>query len=724
MEGSTMGETAVGRSYDREAIRYYLRLLGRRRSAIAACVVVGLGLGLGLAAVQTPVYQASTLVRIDVPSPLTMSVSDALAAAPSYWQYQDFYATEFRVVASSTLGDKVIRKLKLEGRPPFKGATEPGRIFMAYVKVEPVPETRLLRIYVSHTDPGEAALWANTLAQVYLEESVAQRVESARQAYEWLQERLASTQQSMRDAQEKLLASYQEQDVLIPEAGGVSPLTATITKLNSDIAQAQARRIELEAVLTAADEMRQRRQPLDALPQVIGDGVVVSVNSQLAERTAEMRRLREKFTSEHPEVRRVQSQIDDLTAGRAARAEQILLGIASEAAQSKARERELRAALEAQKAQAAAQTRNASRTEALRKEADSSKELYEVLLKKLNETNIATSLKGSNVTIVERAVAPTGPLYPDKRRFAFGGLGLGLLIALVLVVGLDLWYDTVKTADELEYQLQLDLLAAVPRYNGLGDPAVTEAYQNIRTALLFNRPEEGGQVVLVTGATPQEGKTSTTVGLGHLLAAAGESTVLVDCDLRRGQLHARLTLEREPGLTDVLAHQQELAAAIRPVGPPNLWALTTGPVPPNAPALLARKQMVGLLQELRTRFEWVIVDTPPLAAVTDAQLLARHADACLLVVRYDRVSKAMVRRTVQSLRKSGANVLGVVLNAVETRSRGYHHYRYDIDYYHEPETKAVVNGTVARWVGLFRGSAHDREAGGQVEPEGHASTKG
>jgi len=287
----------------------------------------------------------------------------------------------------------------------------------------------------------------------------------------------------------------------------------------------------------------------------------------------------------------------------------------------------------------------------------------------------------------------------------------------VLVIGLDLWHDTVKTPDELEYQLQLDLLAAVPRHSGAEHPIVTEAYQNIRTALLFNRAEDGGQVVLVTGSTPQEGKTSTTLQLGHLLAAAGESTVVVDCDLRRGQLHARLSLERAPGLTDVLAHQQELDAVVRAVGP-NLWAVTSGPVPPNPPALLARKQTVSLLQELRKRFEWVIVDSPPLASVTDAQLLSRYADACLFVVRYDRVSKAIVRRTVQALRKSGANLLGVVLNAVETPTRGYA-YQYDY-YYREPETKALENGTLARWVGLIRGSNGDRPAT-HVEPDGQAS---
>lgn len=693
---ATGGPVTISPADDREEIRYYLALLWRRRGVVAAASAVGLALGLAVAFVQTPEYQASAMLRIDMPAPLFMSVSDAFAATPNYWQYQDFYATEFRVLASPMLGEKAVRKLKLETRPPFLGAAEPGRIFLAHVSVEPLAQTRLVSLRVTHPDPHEAALWANTLAQVYLEESVAQRVDSARQAYQWLQERLAATQQSMRTSQEKLLESYQAQDVLTPETGGVSVLGATITRINGDIAQAQARRIELEAVLAAAADMKARQQPLDALPQVMGDGVMATIGGQLAERSSEMRRLREKFTPAHPEVQRVESQMDELAAARAARAEQILLGVEAEAAQVRAKERELRSALAAQKALVAAQTRSASRTEALRKEADSSKGLYEVLLQKLNETDIASSLNANNVTIVDRAVAPGRPVRPDKGRFAMVGLGLGLLAGLGLVLGLALWHDTVKTADELEHHLRLDLLAVVPRHAGHEDDTVTEAYQNVRTALLFGRPEEGGLAVLVTGTVPQEGKTSTAVRLGHLLAAAGESTVLVDCDLRRSQLHARLGLPREPGLTDVLAHQADLDGAVRPTRVPNLSALTSGPAPPNPPALLARRQMGALLKELRRRFEWVILDSPPLASVTDAQLLARHADACLFVVRYDTVNKTLVRRTVQALRRSGANVLGVVLNAVETRAHGYGYY------YPSTEARPEGRGALLRWWSLVR----------------------
>ena len=698
MDSPAMGGPGLHHGGDeREAIRYYLRLLWRRRGVLAACGAVGLALGLGLAFVQTPRYQASTLLRIDMPTPISMSVSDAFAATPNYWQYQDFYATEFRVLASPALGAKAVRHLGLEEQPPFRGATEPGRVFMAHVKVEPVEQTRLASIQVFHTNAEDAALWANTLAQVYLEQSVALRVDSARQAYDWLQERLATTEKSMRESQEKLLESYQSQDVLTPETGGVSVLSTTIARINDDIALAQAHRIEFEAVLASAREMKRRGQPLDALPQVITDGVVVSIDGELAERAAEMRRLREKFTAAHPEVRRLQSQIDELEASRETRTEQILLGIEAEAAQARARERELRAALAEQKALAATQTRSASRTEALRKEADSSKNLYEVLLKKLNETDIASSLKANNVTIVERAVTPSAPVHPDRKRFSITGLLLGLLAGLLLVLGLDLWHDTVRSAEELEHHLQLDLLAAIPHHSGTEDPAVTEAYQKLRTALIFSRPDEGGMIVLVTGTVPQEGKTSTAIGLGRLLAAAGEATVVVDCDLRRGQLHNRVGLEREPGLTGVLAQQGELDAAVRPVEE-NLFAVTGGPVPPNPPALIARRQMKDLLQGLRQRFEWVIVDSPPLASVTDAQLLARYADATLFVVRHNAVGKALVRRTVQALRKSGAHVLGVVLNAVETSTRGYR-YQYQY-YYRESNEPPAERPSAARWLSL------------------------
>ena len=516
---------------------------------------------------------------------------------------------------------------------------------------------------------------ANTLAEVYIEQALSQRVESARKAYEWLQERLIATQQGMRQAREKLLESSRSQDLFVPE-GSVSAISTSITKLNDDFVQAQARRIAIEAALKQAREMLKRREPLDALPQVADDPVANGFSTQIAALSVELGRLGERYKEGHPEVQKVRAQLEQLKKARQARTTQILAGLEAEFAQLRQREAELRTAIDFQKSQAANQSRKASELEALKKEADSANSLYEVLLQKLNETDIAASIRSNNVTVVDRATPPKSPVRPQKTRIAGIGLLLGLAAGLALVLARDYLANTIRDAEEVERYLHLDLLAAVPRYDGESFTLATEAYQNLRTAILFARSSERGQVIVVTGTAPQEGKTTTIVNLAKLLAAAGEKTLVVDCDLRRAQLHQRLDLSREPGFTDHFVRKEPLESLLRSTCTPNLFALTAGALPPNPPALLARKQVAEMLNELRDRFDWVLVDSPPLASVTDGLLLARHADTTILVVQHNKVDKRLVKRAAAALRKTTPALLGVVLNAIDVKARAYSYYYY------------------------------------------------
>jgi capsular exopolysaccharide synthesis family protein len=657
-------------------LRYYAGLVLRHRAFLTACAAVGLLLGLVVALVQTPEYQAGVMLQIEPPPPTFATVSDALlVGAGSYWQNTDFYNTQFKVLRSSGLGEKVVARLKLTDREPFKSSANAAALFMSHVGVEPVPESRLVLVTVTHRDPREASLWANTLGDVYIEQSLATRVESARKAMDWLQERLAATQQGMRDAQDRLFQSYRSQDLFVPE-GSVTAVSTSIAKLQEDFVQAQARRIAIEAALKQAGEMRARSEELDALPQVAADPVVTGFNSQLASLLVELGRLGEKYREGHPEVQKVKAQIEQLQKAKLLRASQILDGLQAEYTQLKKREAELRSAIDSQKAQAANQSRKTTELEALRKEADSQKSLYEVLLQKLNETDIAASIRSNNVSVVDRASPPQYPVRPQKRRIALAGMLLGLVAGLGLVLVRDQLANTIRDPEEIERYLHLDLLAAVPRYEQEQDSLATEAYQNLRTALFFARRDERGQVVLVTGTAPQEGKTTTIVNLARLLAGSGEKTVVVDCDLRRAQLHQRLGLSREPGLTDCFVRKEPLASLLRSTPTANLFALTAGPLPPNPPALLARKQLGALLGELQAEFEWVLVDSPPLASVTDALLLARHADHTVLVVQHDKVDKKLVKRSVGALRKVTPHLLGAVLNVVDVRGRSYQYYYY------------------------------------------------
>ncbi len=671
-----LGAGGTGGPGEQIDLRYYAGLLWRQRPLLAACALVGLLLGLMIALAQTPEYRASVLLQIEPAAPTVMSVQEALLAGTGgYWQNTDFYNTQFRVLRSKGLGEKVVARLKLGDREPFKSSHESASLFMAHVGVEPVPESRLVYVSVTHSDPREAALWANTLADVYIDQTLAMRVESARKAYDWLQERLSSTQQGMRQAQERLFESYRSQDLFVPE-GSVSAVSTSIAKLNEDFVQAQARRIAIEAALKQAAEMRERGEDLSTLPQVAVDSVVTGFNTQLAGLAVDLGRLGEKFKEGHPEVQKVKAQIEQLEKAKQARAAQIVDGLDAEYAQLRKRESELRGAIDAQKAQAANQSRKTTELEALRKEADSAKSLYEVLLQKLNETDIASSIRTNNVSVVDRASPPQTPIRPDRQRIALFGLLLGLAGGLGLVLARDYFANTIRDPEEIERYLHLDLLAAVPRYDEASFGLATEAYQNLRTALLFARRNDTGEVVLVTGTAPQEGKTTTIVNLARLLAASGEKAIVVDCDLRRAQLHQRLGVAREPGFTDLFVRREPLASLVKPTATANLFVLTAGPLPPNPPALLAKKQLGELFAELRRDFDWVLIDSPPVASVTDALLLARHADHTLLVVQHNKIDKRLVKRSINALRRVTPNLLGVALNVVDVRARSYHYYYY------------------------------------------------
>jgi len=656
-------------------VRYYAGLVWRHRALLVACALVGLLLGLVVALIQTPEYQAGVMLQIEPPAPTFMTVTDALVGAGGYWQNTDFYNTQFKVLRSKGLGEKVVAQLKLTDREPFKSSPDPAILFMKHVGVVPIPESRLVTVTVTHHDPKDAALWANTLADVYVDQSLETRVEAARQAYEWLQERLGATQEEMRLAQDRLFKSYQSQDLFVSE-GSVSAVSTSITALNEDYVQAKARRIEIEAALKQAREMQGREQDLDSLPQVASDQAVSAFNAQLAALDVERGRLGEKFKPGHPEMQKVTAQIDQLRQAKANRAGQILEALRAEFTQLRKREGELVAAINAEKAQAATQSRKVTELEALRKEADSAKSLYEVLLEKLNETDIAASMRSSTVTIIDQAGPPQYPVRPRKGRSALAGMLLGLVGGLGLVLARDFLANTIRDADEIERYLHLDLLAAVPRYTDESFTLATEAYQNLRTALIFARRDERGQVVLVTGTAPQEGKTTTIHNMAELMAGAGEKTVVVDCDLRRAQMHQRLGLKREPGFTDYFVNHVPVEELLKATSNEHLSALTAGPLPPNPPAILARKALGELFEKLRERFDWVLVDSPPLASVTDALLLARQADHTVLVVQHDKVDKRLVKRSVLALHKATPHLLGAVLNVVELRGRSYQYYYY------------------------------------------------
>ncbi len=656
-------------------VRYYAELLWQRRILLAAAAIGGLALGVLSGELQVPRYQARALVQVMPPTPTSLNVTDALVQTGNPMRDRQFFNTQLNVLHSRAIAERVVEKLKLKDQPAFAAAPDPVGAFLATVGVEPIPETYVVEVKITHNEPKDAALWANTLVDVYMDYSIEGQVEAAKRAYKWVNERLAETQTGMQQAQDKLLKSYQGQDLFVPE-GSVSAISTSITKLTEDHIQAQARRIELEAQLGEFQEGRRRGRDTDVIPQVGRDEVVAATNDQNQALQLDLLRLREKYKEGHPEVQKVQAQMQQLRKDRDTRVGRIEEGLRAEYRQLQRKEFELKAAIDDHKGRAADQSLKMTELESLKKQADSAAGLYTVLLQKLNETNLAASIQNNNVRLLDRAVVPNHAVWPRKRQLALVGVLGGLLLGAAFVLLRDALDNTLKNADDVERHLHLELLAAIPRYGKDDATLATEAYQNLRTALLFSRRGDLGQVVLVTGTAPGEGKTTTLLNVAKLLAMSGEGVVVVDCDLRRANLHLRLSVPREPGFTDFFVKNQDMGALARPSRIQNLSVIAAGPLPPSPPALLARPELQTAFAQLKRQYRWVLVDSPPVAAVTDALLLAQLADATILVVQQNKVDRATVKRSLLALRKVTPHVIGAVLNAVDVTSKGYYGYAY------------------------------------------------
>jgi succinoglycan biosynthesis transport protein ExoP len=666
-----------------------------------------------------PVYIAKATIEIDRENNNMLPFQGA-DSYDSMMDLDNYIETQSKVLTSETLALQTIRNTGLAGNPEFSSGGIPSEAiatgslanqkrppevaaFLGSLSVKRVPSSRLMEVSYESTDPVLAARILNAHLDNFKAQNIQSRYEATLEATRFLTSQLNELKLTVKQSEDARI-NYERQNQIWSVDDKSNITSQRLSDLDKQLTDAQGETLKKQALYEYA-----KAGDIDAVPEIRADPLLQDLQRKRTDLAVQYTELVSQYGPNFPKVLRLQAQMKEVDDQIARERRGIVLQLESDYREAKQREELIRQALDLQKAETNNMAEKMVQYNILKRESEADKSLYEGLLTKLKEAGIAEGLKSSNLRVVDPAMIPSYPARPAKAR----NIALAFLVGLVGGIGLALLREyldnTVKTPDDIETLTRLPSLAVVPAFgdNGshkrrmgiFGGPStnghekrielvaqhlpksqMSEAFRALRTALLLSQPDHPPQVILVTSALPREGKTTAAANLAVTLAQLGDKTVLVDADLRKPGVGRLLNLGsgKYAGLSSYLAGVStlDLVTVPHPVIP-NLAAIPTGPLPPNPADLLSSHKLADAIVELRTKFKFVVIDSPPIMAATDAVILSVQADGVLLVVRSGETPKEAFTRTRDLLISVKSRILGVVLNAVDASAPDYYYsYRY------------------------------------------------
>jgi polysaccharide biosynthesis transport protein len=714
----------------------YWRVLVKRRWVILGSLAFTLVAAVVVSLHTTPMYRAAGQITINGENPNPLGFKENTATSDNVSNVNVDLATQVRILKSDALAFQAARKLQPDEQ--FKGSTanspsmdqnasltgppqltkeqqiQLARGFKRDLEVALIPDTRIIEIAYTSPNPRIAADAVNALINTYIEQNRKTRFEATTQAAEWLTKQLSDLQVKVEIAEEKLVR-YQKDHGIVGTDEKQNIITSKLEDLNKQLTAAEADRIQKQATyqLTLSGDP-------EAVSTVSQDAFLESLRAQQADLKNQLAQASVQLGSEYPKVVELKNRMQQLDDTIDAELKKTISRIHNDYVGALGREKMQRQALEQQKEDASQLNQNAIEYNLLKRDADSNRQLYDSLMQKLKEAGLLAGLSSTNVHIVDPASPPPTPFTPDIPRNLEIGFLIGLTSGVALAFVFEALDSTVRSPEQVEAIAFLPSLAAIPfaknellgaAKNGRqllpsglqnGNEAIVqvyarpkshmaEAYRALRTSILLSLPEAPPKLILVTSALPEEGKTTTSVNCAIVLAQEGRRVLLVDADLRRPSISKTLGIASGAGLTTVLAGYAPSESVIVPSPQlANLFVLPSGPISPCPSELLSSASMKHLLAQWCQMFDHVIIDSPPVLAVSDAVRLSVEADAVLLVIRSAQTSKAALRRASMLLAQVKARILGVVVNAVDLTSsdQSYSYYsdtKYAKAYYDNEE---------------------------------------
>ncbi|MEO8426647.1 MAG: polysaccharide biosynthesis tyrosine autokinase [Verrucomicrobiota bacterium] len=675
--------------HDNVNLRHYWHVILERRWLVIAAFVSVFVLSLIYLVKAPRIYQAVARIQIDREADNILNVKEALSFDG---RETDYLQTQYKNLKSRTLIESIITQLHLDNDERYAKEMDKYRAVDEDIQVVPIRLSRLVDVKVEHPNAKTAAQMANTLVRTFIEDNVDLKREESIEVSRFLEAEANTFTKKVEEA-DKRLQSYKEEkkSVSLEERQNIDLLAlqeaqTSLSKAQAESAVAQTNALEVGRLLKSG-------ALLSSIPQVADDNVIKELQTRIALQQAELDSLLKIYKEKWPTVARAREGIASLTNSLNQRAQIIVAAINTKATFARATEASLANQVELREKKVLELSRQQIDYAIMNREAQSKRELLNKVLDRKLETEITSKSKPKNMRVVDLARDPLKPIKPRIMLTIFLGLFGGLGVAIGLAFFVNYLDDSIKSQDDVETYLRLPFLGYVPniKTNSLVErdlqahlhprSTAAEGFRTIRAAISLMPRADKFRILTVTSTIPSEGKSLLASNLAIVTAQTGLKTLLVDADLRRPSVHKAFQLHSPIGLSAYLTEEiSRFDECIHSTEVPNLDVVCCGSIPSSPSELIGSKRMMQFLQEVRLRYDRIVLDCPPVSAVSDPLVLAAKSDGVVFVTKFNKIRREMARRTIQRLQDAGIHILGVILNDIDFEGRDSYYYSY---YYYQ-----------------------------------------
>jgi capsular exopolysaccharide synthesis family protein len=685
-----------------DIVEYWRAITKRRWSILGLTVLVAI-LTLLIMSNVRPSYRGTVTLLIEQGKSKIVSIEEVYSSGLIQREY---YQTQVEILKSEELGRKVVRKLSLATHPEFDPRQGQvgwlGRLtgsvanpnmsdedalkvavgrFKRALQVQLVRNSQLAQISFVSYDPQLSASVPNAMAETYVESDLDARLAMTQKAAEWLRERMGELRAKV-DASEKALQDYRDRERIVDAKGiAMSGAGKQLEELTRSLVESRQKRAEAESAYSLVQQIKAGRvsAAYDSVPVVLRSPIVQQMKVAEADAERRLGDAAKRYGPEHPRMIQAKADLDSAKENTRRQVEIVVGGLAKEYEQARANESAVERALAQSKADIQGINRKEFQLGVLEREVQQNRNLYDMFVNRLKETNAAGDLQTTIARVIDPATVPSAPFAPNKEQAVTIATVITLIVSALLALLLDRLTNTLNSTSDVEHRLGTPALGVLQKIKGFSkkgfiselaffndtQSTFAEAVRTVRTGVLMSALDAPHKVVVITSSVPEEGKTTLAFNLACALGQV-KKVLLVDGDLRRPKIGKLVGREsRQAGLSDLVAGQAQVSNCVFFDERAGIHILASGTVPPNPLELLSSRKFAEVIVKLKDAFDIVIIDTAPLQLVSDAQVLSQFATSVIYVVKADSTPYQVAQNGLRKLRRVNAPILGVVLNQLD-----------------------------------------------------------